>query len=143
MFIDPINPTAEEIRAWAGAPDATEPSQDWDLILESDARDDLYLELASDSSVPQWRYFLHLLYLLAGNEVRFTERPPEPSARLRQLLDATEGSTSADVERWRSRVLLLIAHPETFSYTAAAALPMSGHPERRPAMLAKFNRRQP
>jgi len=55
MFIDPINPTAEEIRVWAGAPGATEPSQDWDLILESDARDDLYLELASDSSVPQWR----------------------------------------------------------------------------------------
>ena len=55
MFIDPINPTSEEIRVWAGAPGATEPSQDWDLILESDARDDLYLELASDSSVPQWR----------------------------------------------------------------------------------------
>jgi hypothetical protein len=118
MFNDPVNPTETEIRAWAATPDATEPMEDWDLILASDARDELYLELAAAPDIPNRRYFLHVLYLIAGDEVRFTERPHEPSTRLRRLLATTESSASSAIERWHKRVTHLLAQPETFSYKA-------------------------
>ena len=118
MFKDPVNPIEPEIRTWAGAQDTTEPMEDWDLILANDARDDLYLELAARAELPRSRYFLHVLYLIVGDEVRFAERPHEPSARLQHLIRAADDIASPEIQRWLQRTKNLVAEPESFSYSA-------------------------
>ena len=114
MFEDVVNPTPEEIRAWAFDPDALEPMQDWDLILECD---ELCLSLASDSRCPKRTYFLHILYLTVGDAVRtsFLSRSRDVIER---LLAAGERSEEPAVRRWAERARGLIADPTRFNYPA-------------------------
>ncbi|MFI8347660.1 hypothetical protein [Streptomyces sp. NPDC085596] len=70
-FEDVVNPTPEEMTAWAYAPEAQPPvSQDWDIIATRPAFGSLFLTLTADRKCPHRRFFLCCLYLLAGDAVR-------------------------------------------------------------------------
>lgn len=60
---DPINPTVDEVREWAYAPESTDPlGQDWDLVLSNElSLSIVLLELAADQACPHQGYFLNCL----------------------------------------------------------------------------------
>jgi hypothetical protein len=119
-FKDPLNPTEHEIRAWASVPEAVEPLQDWDLILESDARDELYLELAS-AGIANRRYFLHILYLIVGDASRpilEDDVRTKLAARASRIVSAAAASNDPELTTLATRAAHLAAHPESFDYAA-------------------------
>ncbi len=118
-FVDPINPTQDEIRAWAYTPGAIEPTQDWDLILSVSKWDDFYLSLAADPQCPNSIYFLSLLYLIVGDEVR-TNYHLRSRKEIDHLLAAAENSVNPRVRRWVERSRALIANPKSYDYRAWA-----------------------
>ncbi|MFV8170899.1 hypothetical protein [Mycolicibacterium peregrinum] len=65
-FIDVVNPTPEEIRAWAYG-GAFEPMQDWDLVIAGIDNVELLLELIGDRECPARDYLLDSLYCLFGH----------------------------------------------------------------------------
>jgi hypothetical protein len=73
---DPYHPSAEEIEKWAYDADALEPVQDWDIIGLRDAPyRRLVMRLAKDAACPKKAYFLHVLYLTAGDWLRAVRLP--------------------------------------------------------------------
>jgi hypothetical protein len=117
MFTDPINPSEAELHAWAYTPGAVEPVRDFDLILESDARDELYLEFAADTDCPQRRYFLSLLYLIVGNAVR-SEFQSRDALALEDFVKRVAVTRDPLLQLFVARSRALMAAPETFSYSA-------------------------
>lgn len=79
---NPYDPTAEEIERWAYDAAASEPVQDWDIIALRDAPyRPLAFKLVRDVACPKRVYFLHVLYLTAGDLLRAI-RLPEPARSL-------------------------------------------------------------
>ena len=110
------NPTIDDVRQWAFDADASEPIQDWDLVLtwqteESHMR--LFIELASDSNCPKWRYFLDVLYFVIGYGVR-KGHMPDKHARYTKLIGLARGCKDQYVKRWRHRAQLLIDTPDKY-----------------------------
>ncbi|MED5812891.1 hypothetical protein VST63_11015 [Mycolicibacterium sp. 050232] len=105
-FVEVVNPTSEEIRAWAYS-GASEPMQDWDLILADMDNLELLLELVGDQACPARKYLLDSLYCLVGHSDRTDPR----------LLSAAEAArTSSDVwiATWGRRVGQVAEHPSDF-----------------------------
>lgn len=112
---DRCNPTWDEIREWAFDADSFEPQQDWDLALASDSRYiDGFIELATDPACPNRGYFLHLLYLMVGNEVR----RHAPRAEAETIIERGDANDSAAIKTWQARSRALLAAPQTFDYNA-------------------------
>lgn len=117
-FADFQNPTEAELREWArdsGASYPDEMQQDWDLCVADWSRVDLIAELAADQSCPTRGFFLSVLYLMAGDCVRY------PSGNvnipnLRALLGRLDNSPSEPLRLFRTRALALLADPSTFNY---------------------------
>jgi hypothetical protein len=114
---NPLSPTLDCVREWAFEAHADEPSQAWDLVLvwqteESHMR--LFIELASDSNCPKWRYFLDLLYLVIEYAVRHGHLPDQ-HARYTRLIGLSRGSKDEYVKLWRNRAQLLIDSPEEYN----------------------------
>ena len=79
---DPYNPTADDIERWAYDGLAMEPVQDWDIIALRDAPfRGLMMRFVRDPECPKRRYFLHALYLAAGDLLR----PPQSPDPMRDL----------------------------------------------------------
>jgi hypothetical protein len=117
-FADPLDPTADELRCWARDPHAACPDempQDWELIVADWKRIDVILELAS-GSLPQQRWFLAVLYLLAGDCVR-NERGSVNIPQLQTLLARLEDTDSEALSEFRERASELLADPSTFDYS--------------------------
>lgn len=109
-------PTVEELRAWAFDADASEPVQDWDLILSWLPYDVVYLELASSRECPKADFFLSLLYFIVGDAVR-TEFRSRKKESIKELLSEAQVRFPARViHQWCQRSRDLLAHPERFSY---------------------------
>jgi hypothetical protein len=115
---DPYNPTADELKSWAYLPDAEEPEQDWDLIaLRDSPYRHLIMEFAADRLCPNRRYFLHVLYLTAGDLYRATIRPE--GERRRELLLFAEQLRSTGsfwLQRLAERIDGLLSGGENFEY---------------------------
>ena len=117
QFADPLDPTADELRRWAGDPEAPYPHvmpQDWDLVVADWKRIDVILELAS-GILPKRRWFLALLYLMAGDCVR-SEGGGVNTPQLRELLARLEDTDSTALARFRERASDLLSDPSTFDY---------------------------
>ena len=112
---DPWNPSADDVRAWAADPVATEPCQDWDLALSWARHDGTYLRLASDDACPNRRFLLRVLYLIVGDAVRTGYRSAT-RIDVEALLARGAGHRHPDVRLWRERSHDLLAHPEAFDY---------------------------
>lgn len=116
-FADPVNPGADELRAWGYDPAAGPPPgmQDWDLLLASDELAPTLLELAADPLCPKRTFALHCLYLYCGDAVRTGFRA-HPRRRVRKLLDQGRASQDPWVMLWVDNTKALIADPNRFDY---------------------------
>lgn len=117
-FADIANPTEVELRNWAADPNADYPeemSQDWDLIVADWSRVDLIAELAGDESCPMSRFFLAVLYLMAGDCVRNAAGNVN-IPNLRSLLARLENTSSEPLRVFRKRTLALLADTSKFHY---------------------------
>jgi hypothetical protein len=119
-FADIVNPTEAELREWAADPTASYPdemSQDWDLIVADRPRVDLIVELAGDESCPTRRFFLAVLYLMAGDCVRNAAGNVN-IPNLRALLARLENVHCGSLRVFRTRALALLADPSKFDYSS-------------------------
>ena len=118
-FADAANPTAEEIRAWAGCNDP-EPMEDWDLVLARLKYADVLVELVANEDCPSRRYLLGALYALVGEAVRSQfQGVSEPE--LKQVLAKARATGNAWAASWAARSAQLMANPEEFDYAAWCA----------------------
>jgi hypothetical protein len=112
-FVDPANPTEEELRRWALSGDL-EPMQDWDVMLADEANGDVLIDLIEEAMRPAT--FLRSLYVLAGDGVRTAFHSCSRQS-LERLVERASGSEHPWVRTWGPRTEALIAHPETFNYS--------------------------
>ncbi|MEM6333667.1 MAG: hypothetical protein AAF823_10055 [Planctomycetota bacterium] len=126
QFTDPWNPTEDELRQWAYTNDASYPAEDWELVLtDTPEFQEAVLEFASDDHCPQKRYFLAVLYLIVGEEVR---RQIQAGATSRNTIDLSPGQTltrlinkgdrypSPSIQQWQERTRSLAADLSSFDY---------------------------
>ena len=113
--VDPWNPTADEIRRWAGEPGAFEPVQDWDLSLAYSPHHETMLSCVADDTCPNRRYLLGALYLTVGEAVR-TEFDSLSRADMDRLLELGDRYPHPDIARWHARSRALLANPASFDY---------------------------
>ncbi|WP_019345663.1 MULTISPECIES: hypothetical protein [Mycolicibacterium] len=101
-FVDVVNPTPEEIRAWAYS-GAFEPMQDWDLIIADMDNLELLLELVGDQGCSAREYLLGSLYCLVGHSDR-------ADPRLLSAAAAAQESSDAWIATWGRRVCQVAQH---------------------------------
>lgn len=114
-MIDPWNPTPNEIRTWAYAPDAVEPCQDWDLALSWSLHEKVLLETASDEACPNRRYLLRVLYLIVGDAIR-TDFHTRQRSIIEGLVARGDEYGHPDIRTWQQRSRELLASPALFNY---------------------------
>ncbi|TWJ11428.1 hypothetical protein LX16_2147 [Stackebrandtia albiflava] len=116
-FASAVNPTAEELRAWANDPAAGPPqiAAQWDLLLADDPLMPTLVELAADPMCPKRTFALHCLYLYAADAVRTGFRA-HPRRRVRRLLEQAAATQDAWVLLWVHNTKALISDPELFDY---------------------------
>ncbi|UNB98836.1 hypothetical protein H5U98_25575 [Mycolicibacterium boenickei] len=105
-FVDVVNPTPEEIHAWAYS-GACEPMQDWDLIVADVDNVELFLELVGDPACPAREYLLGSLYCLVGHSDR-------TDPRLLRAAEAARTSSDAWIATWGRRACQVAEHPSGF-----------------------------
>ena len=115
-FVDPVNPTRDEVVAWAYDPVAGVPvSQDWDLVVADDEIAPALLELACDPVCPKRTFALHCLYIYAGDSVRTGFRA-HPKRKVLKLLELAAGKGDPWVALWTYNTKALISDPRLFDY---------------------------
>src|SRR5918998_6488755 len=101
-FANPVDPTADELRAWAYHPNAV-PLElmppDWDLLLSTDDLVGPLFDLAMDRSCPARRFALHCLYIYAADGVRQNFRA-HPKRRFRKLVEQAERDGDDLMRTW-------------------------------------------
>ncbi len=114
-FADPWNPTWSEINDWAFDATAQDPCQDWGLALLWQGFEDLYLELAANDNCPKNRFFLSILHLMVGDQVR---RTPDAQVAfdLKDFIAKADRFDSKALTTWQTRSSDLLRHPEKFDY---------------------------
>ncbi|WP_210686503.1 hypothetical protein [Mycolicibacterium sp. GESEQ-9] len=106
-FVDVVNPTQTEIRAWAYS-GAFEPMQDWDLIIAEMDNLALLLELVGDRACPARKYLLDSLYCLVGHS-------DGTDPRLLSAAETARASSDVWIATWGRRVCLVVQHPSVFN----------------------------
>lgn len=106
-FVDVVNPTPEEIRAWAYS-GAFEPMQDWDLVIADVDNVELLLELVGDHECPARDYLLDSLYCLVGHSDR-------ADPRLLRAAEAARTASDAWTATWGRRVCQAVENPSDFN----------------------------
>ena len=106
-IVDEVNPTRDEIRAWAYS-GALEPMQDWDIIIAEPENLDLLLDLARDAACPARRYLLGSLYCTVGH-------CDHDDPRLKTAATLAEASSDASVSTWGRRARHVLAYPSAFN----------------------------
>lgn len=116
-FVSAVNPTPDELRAWANDPAAGPPpiAAQWDLLLADDPLMPTLLELAADPTCPKRTFALHCLYLYAADAVRTGFRA-HSKRKVRKLLKHAEALGDAWVSLWVHNTKALISDPNLFDY---------------------------
>jgi hypothetical protein len=111
--MDAFDPSDDDLREWArsGFP---WPVEDFDLMVASDHRASLLVELASS---PARDFALRCLYLIVGDAVR-SDYNTSSRARIEAVLADVEGAASTDpgIGRWIEDSRGLLEHPERFDH---------------------------
>lgn len=116
-FANPVNPTPEELRAWAFDSNAGPPqtAAQWDLLLADDPLMPTLVALAADPVCPKRTFALHCLYLYAADAVRTGFRA-HPKRKVRKILEQAEATQDAWVDLWVQNTRALIKDPDLFDY---------------------------
>ena len=114
-FNNPYNSSFEEIEEWAFMPDAIEPEQNWDIIVNWLRYPDLILSLASEDICPRQGYFRHLLYVIVGQAVRgkFSNRKMH---EIDVLFDHAKEYHHPVIKKWKEDTAKIIKKPDQFEY---------------------------
>lgn len=117
-FANPVDPTPDELRAWAYQPDSV-PLQampaDWDLLLSGDHLVATLFELAMDRGCPARRFALHCLYIYAADGIRTNFRA-HPRRKLRRFVEQAEQEGDEPMAIWAHNTRVLLARPQEFNY---------------------------
>jgi hypothetical protein len=117
-FANPVDPTADELRAWAYQPDSV-PLQsmpaDWDLLVSGDQLIGTLFELAMDRACPARRFALHCLYIYAADGIRTNFRA-HPRRKLRRFVEQAEQDGDDLMTVWAHNTRVLLARPQLFDY---------------------------
>ena len=117
-FVNPVDPTAAVLRAWAYQPDSVNLSSmppDWDLLVAGDHLIGTLADLALDPRCPARRFALHCLHIYAADTVRTNFRA-HPKRRLRKLVEQAEARGDDVNRQWAYNTRMLIARPDLFNY---------------------------
>jgi hypothetical protein len=117
-FANPVDPTADELRGWAYAPQ-TVPAEtlptDWDLLLAGETLVGTLFELALDPGCPARRFALHCLHIYAGDAIRTGFRS-HSRRRLRRLIERAAAEGDEALRLWAANCRALLERPELFDY---------------------------
>jgi len=117
-FVNPVDPTPGELRAWAYHPDAvplhTMPA-DWDLLVSGDRLIGTLFTVALDPACPARRFALHCLYIYAADAIR-TNFQAHPKRKLRKFVEQAESEGDEMLAVWAHNTRMLLARPELFDY---------------------------
>lgn len=117
-FANPVDPTADELRAWAYQPDSVPLESmpaDWDLLLSGDQLIGTLFDLAMDRACPARRFALHCLYIYAADGIRTNFRA-HPRRRLRKFVEQAEQDGDELMAVWAHNTRVLLARPQLFDY---------------------------
>ncbi|PWU59999.1 hypothetical protein DLE60_13320 [Micromonospora globispora] len=117
-FANPVDPSPDELRAWAYHPDSvplTSMPPDWDLLVAGDHLVGTLFELAMDQNCPARRFALHCLYIYAADGIR-TNFKAHPKRRFRKLVEQAERGGDELMRNWAHNSRMLLARPELFVY---------------------------
>jgi hypothetical protein len=105
-IVDEVNPTQDEIRAWADS-GADEPVQDWDIVIAEPENLQLLLDLVGDPECPSRRYLQGSMYCLVGHS-------DHADPRLMSAAVDAEAASDTWVSAWGRRVRHVLTHPSDF-----------------------------
>lgn len=115
-FVNPVDPSPSELRAWAHNPDAVPLSAmppDWDLLISDDRHVSTLFDLAMDTNCPARRFALHCLYIYAADGIR-TRFKAHPRRKLRKLVEEAEEDGDELMATWAHNTRALLARPALF-----------------------------
>jgi hypothetical protein len=131
-FANPVDPTAEELRAWAYQPD-TVPLEampaEWDLLLSTDELAGTLLDLAMDRSCPARRFALHCLYIYAADGVR-QNATGHRKRRMRKFIERADQWGDDLMQTWAHNCRVLMDRPELLDYSEWCEGGLVRHPRR-------------
>jgi hypothetical protein len=107
FFVDIVNPTAIELAVWAYS-DASEPMEDFQVIVAEPELTSTLMDLVADPSCPKRRFALGSLYCLVGHT-------PHGDERLAQAVLLAERNEDPWLRTWAERSRHVIRHPEDFN----------------------------
>lgn len=108
FFKDAVNPTPEEVRAWAYSGCDTWPEQDFDLFVVDPHFLPLMTELAFDDACPQQRFAIGILYSMITHN--------EHDETLHAVAVRAGESSDYRLRFWSERALTLLAHPDRLKH---------------------------
>jgi hypothetical protein len=131
-FANPVDPSPNEIRAWAYHPDTIQLQTmppDWDLLVANDRLVGTLFEVAMDAACPARRFALHCLYIYAADAIR-TDFRAHPRRRLRKFVEQAEEDGDELLTTWAHNTRMLLARPELFDYHEWCEGGLVRHPRR-------------
>jgi hypothetical protein len=124
----PSDPSTDDLRTWAFTEGASEPIQDWELLITNLSRAPLFIQFASDPKCPNSLFFLRCLYLLVGDAVRTDGR----TSNLQDVLTFVNSNAynwDPDIQAWVCRSLALLKEPSRFRYDDWRGGRLANNPE--------------
>jgi hypothetical protein len=100
-FADEVNPTADELRAWAWS-GASAPWEDFHMVLDSEDVLPVVIQCAEDPGCPTRAFLLESLYCTVGH------LPPSDRARVGAVAADAETSPDPAVRTWARRAVAVI-----------------------------------
>lgn len=114
-FVDPWNPSADELRRWAYAEKAIAPCQDFELAVEHSGHEHVVFECAADDNCPAQTFMLGVLYLIVGDAVR-SQMPAGAAPLIEAFIQRGDDYRSPLIRLWQTRSRDLLRDPSTFDY---------------------------
>jgi hypothetical protein len=102
-FADEVNPTGDEISAWAYSGDP-EPYEDFDTVIADPANAELLVALADDETCPMRDYARGSLYCMVGHS-------DLTDLRLSSAVRHAASSPDVALRAWASRADAVLADP--------------------------------
>lgn len=113
FFIDPVNPTKEELTKWAFG-NYYQPMQDFELFVVADPM--FILSFAENNNCPTNEFFLRALYVFVGDAVRVNYKNSIKVEKIKELIKQASFSKNENVKKFSERSAFLVENPSSYNY---------------------------